>query len=141
MCSRCRRCGSRNMRRRLPRLQRARRATRKRQQRDVARALDGHAQPALVPRTNSGHAPRQNLPALLHELRQNVRALVVDEVHLLHAELADFLLAEILPLATPRPARTTATRPATFTTRPAVSARAAMPAVSAAFTTRSSAGR
>jgi len=85
------------------RLLRPRRAARERHQRDVPRALDGLSQPALVPRTNSGHAPRQNLSALLHELRQNVRALVVDEVHLLDAEFANFLLAEILPLPAPRP--------------------------------------
>src|SRR5208283_1504684 len=78
---------------------RARRAPGKRQQRDIARALDGFAQPPLVARAHPGHAPGQNLPALLHELRKNVRALVVDEVHLLDAELADFLLAEILAFA------------------------------------------
>src|SRR5579859_7974252 len=82
------------------RSRRSRRAARKRQQSDVTRPLDGHAQPALVPRTNSGHAARQNLSALLHELRQNVRALVVDQVHLFHAELANLLFAEVLPLAT-----------------------------------------
>src|SRR5208337_3288577 len=81
---------------------RARRAPGKRQQRDIARALDGLAQPPLVARADAGHAPGQNLPALLHELRKYVRALVVDEVHLLDAELADFLLAEILALATAR---------------------------------------
>lgn len=74
-------------------------AARKRQQRDVARALNGHAEAALVPRANAGHAARQNLAALLHELRQNIRALVVDEVDLLHAKFADFLFAEILALA------------------------------------------
>jgi hypothetical protein len=78
---------------------RARRASRKGQQRDVARALDGHAQPALMPRANARHPARQNLPAFLHELRKNVRAFVVDEVHLLDAELANFLLPEILALA------------------------------------------
>jgi hypothetical protein len=70
-----------------------------RQQGDVARALDGDAEPALVARANSGHAARQNLAALLNELRKNVRAFVVDEIHLLDAKLADFLLAEILALA------------------------------------------
>ena len=86
----------------------------KRQQRDVAGALDGHAEPTLVTRADAGHAARQNLAALLHELRKNVGALVVDEIHLLDAELADFLLAEILALAAagppgpPRTARTSA---------------------------------
>jgi len=91
---------------------RARSASGKRQQSDIAGALDGHAQPALVTRTNTGHAARENLPALLHELRKNVRALVVDEVNLLDTELADFLLAEILALAAwppPRAARTART--------------------------------
>jgi hypothetical protein len=74
-------------------------AARERQQGNVAGALDGHAEPALVARANSGHAPRKNFPAFLNELRKNVRALVVDEVHLLDAKLADFLFAEILPLA------------------------------------------
>ena len=84
----------------------ARGAARKRQQRDVARALDGHAQSALVTGTDAGHAARQNLAALLDELRQNVRALVVDEVHLLDAELADFLFAKILALAAGTPSGT-----------------------------------
>src|SRR5207244_11987622 len=103
---RCSRCW-RSMRRRgmgRPRHYRARRlgarrASRKWQQRDVARPLDGHAQPALVPRANARHSPRQNLPALLHELRQNVRALVVDKVYPLVAEVADVILEEILELA------------------------------------------
>src|SRR5208337_213663 len=81
---------------------RARRAPGKRQQRDIARALDGLAQPTLVTRAHPSHAPGQNLPAFLHELRKYVRALVVDEVHLLDTELADFLLAEILTLAAAR---------------------------------------
>src|SRR2546422_7615787 len=42
----------------------------KRQQRNVARALDGLAQPALMPRAGTGHAPRQDLAALLHEWHQ-----------------------------------------------------------------------
>src|SRR5437762_4516426 len=112
----------------------ARRASRKWQQRDVARPLDGHAQPALVPRANARHSPRQNLPALLHELRQNVRALVVDKVHPLDAELADLLLAEILALA-PGPASRTARTATTFAPR------ATVPAAVAAFTPRSSSRR
>src|SRR6266852_5594921 len=75
------------------------------------RSRHGHAQPALMPRANAGHPPRQNLPALLHELRQDVRALVVDEVHLLDAELAHLLLPEILALA-PGPASGTSWTPA-----------------------------
>ena len=84
-------------------------AARKRQQGDVARALDGHAQPTLVARANSGHAPWENLAAFLHELRQNVRALIVDEVHLLDAKLADFFLAEVLALSPLPPARAAGT--------------------------------
>jgi len=48
---------------------------------------------------DAGHATWQNLAAFLDELRKNVGALVVDEVHLLDAELADFFLAEILTLS------------------------------------------
>src|SRR5271167_1684792 len=102
-----------------------------RQQGDVARALDGYAEPALVARANSGHAARQNLAALLDELRKNVRALVVDEVHLLDAELADFLLAEILALTAGTAAgaaRTTATWSAFAARTTMTTARAAMAA-------------
>src|ERR1700687_2122249 len=123
---------------------RPRRAACKWQQRDVARPLDGHTQPALMPRAHARHPPRQNLPALLHELRQDVRALVIDEVHLLDAELAHLLLPEILALA-PWPAsgtaRTTAAWP-TFAPRATVpAARTAVTTTMAAFTPRSSAGR
>jgi hypothetical protein len=78
---------------------RARGAAGEWQERDVAGALDGFAKPSLVARADAGHAARENLAAFLHELRQDVGALVVDEVHLLDAELADFLLAEVLALA------------------------------------------
>src|SRR5229473_2234294 len=102
----------RGMSRRRPRHDHARRlcsrgAAGKWQQSDVARPLDGHAQPALMTRAHARHPARQNLSALLHELRQDVRALVVDEVHLLDAELAHLLLPEILTLA-PGPASGTA---------------------------------
>src|SRR5580693_8833150 len=90
-------------------------ASGERKQRDVARALDRFAEPALVTGANSGHAARQNLAALLHELRQDVGTLVVDEVHLLDTKLADFLFAEILALAAARTAGTTART--TFATR------------------------
>ena len=125
---------------------RARRAAREGQQSDVARPLDGHAQPALVASANARHPARQNLPALLHELRQDVRALVVDKVHLLDAELANFLLAEILALAA-WPSTGTAWSPGTTATRPAFAPRATVPAawpvatVTTTFTPRSSAGR
>ena len=116
---------------------RARSASRKGQQRDVARPLDGHAQPTLMPRANARHPAGQNLPTLLHELRKNVGALVVDEVHLLDAELANFLLAEILALAA-WPA-SGATRTASAWT--AFASRTTLPAAVAAFTPRRSARR
>jgi hypothetical protein len=109
----------------------------KRQQGDVARALDGHAEPALVARANSGHTPRQNLAAFLDELRKNICALVVDEVHLLDAKLADFLLAEILALAT----RPTAGTARTTTTRSAFAARTTMPATGPAMAATAFAAR
>ena len=122
----------------------ARSASRKGQQRDIARPLDGHAQPALMPRANAGHPTGQNLPAFLHELRKNVRALVVDEVHLLDAKFANFLLPEILALTswpsagTAWATRSTATGSA-FT--PGATVPAAWSAVAAAFTPRCSAWR
>src|SRR5262245_487686 len=91
-----------------PRRRAARGAAGERQQRNVARPFDGHAKPALMARANTGHAARQNLPALLHELGKNIRALVVDQVDLLDAELADLLLPEKLPLAAARTAGTAA---------------------------------
>jgi hypothetical protein len=69
------------------------------QQSDVARALDGDTEPALMARADARHAARENLAAFLDELRQDVGALIVDEVHLLDAEFADFFLAEILALS------------------------------------------
>src|SRR5260370_2655720 len=125
---------------------RSRSTSRERQQRNVARPLDGHAQPALMPRANARHPPRQNLPALLHELRQDVRALVVDEVHLLDAELAHLFLAKILALASwpaSGAARTPATRSAfaSRTTVPAARTAVTTMTAGAAFTPRSSSGR
>ncbi|HEY4979088.1 MAG TPA: hypothetical protein VII25_08000 [Candidatus Acidoferrum sp.] len=73
-------------------------------------------------RADSSHAAGQNLAALLHELREDVGAFVVDHVDFLDTKLADFLLAEILALAarpTTWPARstgTTFTAPASTTT-------------------------
>ena len=105
---------------------RTRGASGERKQRDVARALDRFTEPALVTRANAGHAARQDLPALLHKLRQNVGALVVDEIHLLDTKLADFLFAEILALAAAWSAGTTA--------RTALTTRATWAAMSAAGT-------
>jgi len=123
---------------------RACRAARKGQQSDVARPLNGYAQPALVACANARHAARQNLAALLHELREDVRALVVDEVHLLDAELANFLLAEILALAawpSAGTARTTATRSAFAPGATVPAARSVATMATAAFTPRCSAWR
>jgi hypothetical protein len=115
-----------------------------RHQRDVACALDGYAEPTLMARADAGHAARKNLAALLHELREDVGTLVVDEVHLLDAELADFLLAEILALAAGTSAGTarSTTTWAAFATRTAVTATGAVStAVTAGtFTTRRAAG-
>jgi replicative superfamily II helicase len=85
-----------------------------------------------VARADSGHAAREDFAALLHELREDVGALVVDEIHLLDTELADFLLAEVLTLAAARAAGAAA--------RTSGSAFAAWSAVSAAWSTMTSAG-
>src|SRR5215475_11061733 len=82
----------------------ARGADGERQQRDVAGPFDGHAEPALMARAYASHAARQDLPALLDELGEYVCALVVDQVDLLDAELAHFLLAEELTFAAARAA-------------------------------------
>jgi hypothetical protein len=63
----------------------------------------------------------------LHELRKDVGAFVVDEVHLLDAELADFFLAEVLALAAGPSAGTSARAAgAAFAARTAVSATGAV---------------
>jgi hypothetical protein len=113
---------------------RSRGASGERKQGDVACALDGHAQPALVAGAYARHAARQNLSALLHELREDVRALVVDEIHLLDAELANFLLAKILALAT-RPASRSSGTARTSATRTAFAARTTVPAAGSAVAT------
>src|SRR4029077_14661045 len=110
-------------------------AAREGHQRDVAGTLDGYAKPTLVARANACHAARENFAALLHELREDVGTLVVDEVHFFDAELADFFLAEILALAARGSAGTswTARSPgAAFATRAAMTATGAVsPAVTA----------
>jgi hypothetical protein len=72
----------------------------------------------------------------LHELRKDVRALVVDEVHLLDTKLADFLFPEILTLPAGPPAGATA-RSARSTTRASLAPWATV----AAFAPRRPAGR
>src|SRR5712692_793250 len=75
----------------------------KRQQGDVAGALDGFTQPALVLRAGAGHAPRQDLAAVLHERLQHLHLLVIDEVHPLDAEAPHLFLHKILSLSLARP--------------------------------------
>jgi hypothetical protein len=116
-------------------------ASGEREQRDVAGALDRFAEPALVTRADAGHAARQDLSALLHELRQNVGAFVVDEVHLLDTELADFLLAEILTLAASRAARSTRTAARSITTRTAVTSTGSTMAAAGTVSTGARAAR
>jgi hypothetical protein len=114
----------------------ARGAAGKRQQGDVAGALDGHAEPALVTRADAGHAAWKNFAPLLHKLGKNVGALVVDQIDLFDTELADFLLAEKLALAA---ARSTGTATwAAGTTRTAFTASAAT-AAGATFATSTTA--
>jgi hypothetical protein len=109
-------------------------AASERQQSDIARTLDGFAKPTLVTRAYAGHTPRENLAALLDKLRQDIGALVVDQVHLLNTEFADFFLAEKLALAATRTSGPT-TRPS-FATRAAVSATGTMSARPAMPATR-----
>jgi len=90
-------------------------------------------------RADSSHAAREDFAALLHELREDVGAFVVDEIHFLDAELADFFLAEVLALAAGASAGTArSTGAAAFATRTAVPATGA---VSAAVTTGAFAAR
>ena len=112
-----------------------------RKQGDVAGALDGYTEPALMARTHASHAAGKDLAALLHKLRKNIGAFVVDEIHLFDAEFANFFLAEILALASARATRTTgAARPTLATSAATAMAAGAMTstwtAMSAAFTTR-----
>ena len=129
----------------------ARGAAGKRKQSDVAGALDGYTEPALMTSANTGHAARKNFAALLHELGKNVGALVVDEIHFFDAELTDLFLAEELALAAARSSGTTArasgtarttfaartaTAETTFATTTARSTVATVPAVAATGTAR-----
>src|SRR5258708_15255775 len=65
-----------------------------RQQGYRARALDGVSERALVPRATAGDTARDDLAALGHEAAQTAHVLVVDDVDLVRAELADFPPAE-----------------------------------------------
>ena len=70
---------------------------RERQQRDVARALDGHRQSALVWRARAGQPARQDLPALGDELAHQLDVLVVDDVDFFLTKLANLPAAKVLP--------------------------------------------
>ena len=70
-----------------------------RQQRDILRPLDRHGEPTLMPRAGACHAARKNFPPLLQERRQDLSPLVVNVVRLVHAEPANFLFADEIPLA------------------------------------------
>src|SRR5271168_70153 len=77
-----------------------------------------------MPRTSPRHAPRQNLPALLNERRQNLRLLVINEIGLIHAEPANLLLAHEIPL----PALRWSARPSSaWTSGPAARSRGPHP--------------
>jgi hypothetical protein len=93
-------------------------------------------------RADAGHAARENLAALLHELREDVGAFVVDEIHFLDAELADFFLAEVLALAAGPSAGTARSTGAAFATRSPMTAAGAVTAAvtTGAFTARCASG-
>src|SRR5271157_2420099 len=71
---------------------------RERQQRDVARFLDGVGETPLVRRAHARDAARNDLPALRHKGVQHLHVLVIDVVDALHAEAAHLLAPEILLL-------------------------------------------
>ena len=89
----------------------------KRQQRDVARLLDGQGQTPLVRRADSGQAPRNDLAALRHELRQQPDVLVVDGLDFLHAEFANLLAAKIFAPTFAAATRAAGTRRTAFRDR------------------------
>src|SRR5262245_22056810 len=69
-----------------------------RQQRDRESAPDGARELALVPRAASRDAPRSDLAALRHEVAEPAHVLEIDQVDLVHTELADLAPAEPAPL-------------------------------------------
>src|SRR6266705_1183593 len=108
-----------------------------RQQCDIAGALDGDTEPALVTRADSCHTARKNLAAFLHELRKNVGTLVVDQIHLFDTELANFLFTEKLALAAARAAGTAFATSAATAVSTVSATWATMPSTTrAAFATR-----
>src|SRR5215472_11152101 len=65
-----------------------------RDERDLARALDRRLELALMHGAGARDPPRQDLPALGDERRDQLHVLVVDVVDLVRAELADLAAAE-----------------------------------------------
>jgi hypothetical protein len=61
-----------------------------RQKRDVSRALYRRGKSALVFGATAGNAPRQYLPALGNVAAQAVQVLIVDMLHFIGAEVANF---------------------------------------------------
>src|SRR6185436_16990612 len=68
-----------------------------RDERQLTRAHQRHAQLPLVQRAGARNAARQDLRALRHEGEQQLRVLVVDVVDLVRAELAHLAAAEHRP--------------------------------------------
>src|SRR5204863_1123309 len=66
--------------------------TGERQQCQHARPLDRGRELLLVHRARTRHAPRHDLPAVGHEPAETLLVLVIDERHLLQAQLAVLLL-------------------------------------------------
>src|SRR5579863_2837661 len=64
--------------------------------RQIARALDGHGQQPLMRGAGSRETTRQDLASIGHELAHRPYVLVIDEVNLFFAKLADFAPAKIL---------------------------------------------
>src|ERR1017187_2201105 len=96
---------------------------RERQQRDVARLLDGIGQAALVRRAHAGQTPGNDFARLGHKLPEQAHVLVIHAIDLLDAELANFLAAEEFPSAFARSARTSAGTPRwPWATRSAIAA-------------------
>src|SRR5262245_6873441 len=69
-----------------------------RQERHGARPPDGPGELTLVSRAAAGDPSRRDLAPLRDEVLQPTDVLVVDELHLVHTELADFAPAEPAPL-------------------------------------------
>src|SRR5579864_1542498 len=75
-----------------------------RQQRNIARLLDGRGQPPLVRGAHAAQAAGHDLAAFGHKLREQTIVLVINGINLLHAELAHLLAAEVFASAFTRAA-------------------------------------